>query len=179
MDKNTTLRLKKIDTVKNKPFKNLQQFYEFEFSLITKTNTDKQGQYDPCALESAWSKKGYDIYLLYTHKLPVGFAVVNLSSMSSNDTSVKDIAEFFVMPLYRKKHYGKWMAFEIFKKYPGKWEVRELAQATTARSFWVNTIDEFTKGKYKENKIFDSHWQEHVFIQQFTCLPKNMEDKTI
>lgn len=166
MVKNNLL-LRKIDNIQNTAFKNLQQLYEFEFSPITGNETDREGYYSQQKLEKMWSKNGYDLYIMYKDEIPIGFAVVNLSSMVDGDKHTRDIAEFFIMPLYRHKGYGKWMAFQLFDIYQGKWEVRELESAPEAYKFWTAVIKKYTKNNYNEFKIYDEHWSENVFVQQF------------
>jgi predicted acetyltransferase len=165
--KGNNLILRKIKTIRDTAFKNLQQLYEFEFSPITGNETDSTGCYSQKKLEKMWSENGYDLYVMYKDKIPVGFTVVNLSSMLNGDKETRDIAEFFVMPLYRRKGYGKWMVFRIFDMYKGKWEIRELESAKAAYKFWTSTIKEFTNDNYKELKNYDEHWHEYLFVQQF------------
>lgn len=122
------------------PFVHLQQLYEFEFSAFTKYKIDKFGLYDQQKLCEHWSEHGVDIYLAYRNNLPIGFAVVNLSSLISGDLNTRDVAEFFVMPEERMNQVGKWLACEIFSKYVGNWEVRQLKGLESAHSFWLRPL---------------------------------------
>ena len=107
------LRLEKNNDRAAAPFVHLQQLYEFEFSPITKYEINEAGLYQQESLCEHWSKHGVDIYVAFKNKTPIGFAVVNLSSMISDDTDTRDIAEFFIMPSERANQIGKWMAYEI------------------------------------------------------------------
>ncbi len=153
------LTLQKIDKHQSEPFLNLQQLYEFEFSPLTGYELEANGRYNPELPQSFWSKAGVEIYVLHHKQLPIGFTVVNLSGMIDNDTNKKDIAEFFVMPSFRRQGVGEWMASRIFKLYPGKWEVRQLADLEGGKKFWQRVINKFTAGEFKEVTIANKDWQ--------------------
>lgn len=60
----------------------------------------------------------------------------------------KSIAEFLIMPKYRRHHIGKKVAYEIFDKSKGNWEVQPMENNPIAYSFWKNVINEYTNGNY-------------------------------
>lgn len=164
------LSLVKNNDYRAKPFVNLQQLYEFEFSPITGSVTNEDGLFDTKEIMSHWSESGSDIYILnrekdleeapYFEKKPIGFAVVNKSSMITADKDTRDIAEFFVLPEARKEKdlkAGTWMAHEVFKLYPGKWEVRQLP-GLEAKFFWIKAIDSFTRGTYESIEMNNDKW---------------------
>lgn len=155
----------KITDYNNIPFKNLQQLYEFEFSLITGYLTNENGLYEQETLISHWSKK-YDIYLLYNDKRPIGFTVVNLESLISHTEDTRDIAEFFILPDMRKNGIGKWFIKEIFKMYPGKWEIRQLP-GLQVKDFWLKVIEDFTNNNYISLEMQNNAWTGS--IQKFLC----------
>lgn len=146
----------KINDYNNIPFKNLQQLYEFEFSLITGYLTNEEGLYEQKTLVSHWSKK-HDIYLLYNDKRPIGFSVVNLESLISYTNDTRDIAEFFILPDMRKNGIGSWFAIQIFKTYPGKWEIRQLPELKV-KNFWLKIIQEFTNNNYLSLDMNNKIW---------------------
>ena len=78
--------------------------------------------------------------------------------MISGDLKTRDIAEFFIMPLYRKNRYGMGLAKRIFSLYKGKWEVRQLKQLDNARKFWLSVIKSYTSGDFIETVMDDEKW---------------------
>ena len=48
----------------------------------------------------------------------------------------KTIAEFLIMPKYRRHHIGKKVAYDIFEKFKGDWEVQPMENNPIAYSFW-------------------------------------------
>lgn len=72
----------------------------------------------------------------------LGFTMVNSYMQKFEDGH--SIAEYLVIPKYRRNKIGKRIAFEIFDKYPGNWEVKPCYNSKKAYLFWKNTIEEYT-----------------------------------
>jgi predicted acetyltransferase len=146
-------------------FDHLLQLYEYEFSDITKLEVNRQGLYSTPELKENLAKRNSQACLLRFKKKWAGLAVVNLKSYLNEDPQVRDIAEFFVMKIYRHHHLGQKMAFELFKHFPGKWEVRQLPAAKEARDFWLKIIDRFTHHHFTDQSMKEARWT--GFIQSF------------
>ena len=54
------------------------------------------------------------------------------------------IAEFMVIPKYRRNKIGKKVAFMCFDLYQGDWEVSPSKGDEIAYNFWKTVIDEYT-----------------------------------
>lgn len=87
-----------------------------------------------------------------TNKI-LGFAMVNTYvQVFENGHS---IAEFMVIPKYRKNNIGKKVAFELFDRYRGNWEVSPSYNSCSALFFWNKVIKDYTSSNYKfENDLF-------------------------
>ena len=125
------------------------QDYEAEFSAITRKEPDAEGRF---ALEASWESPNSGFYLFVDGK-PTGFAI-----RDEMPERVSDIAEFYILPCYRNKGFGKLWAFAIFDQFPGPWQVRQVPTAINAIAFWRTTIGEYTNGHYTEDQTNDSHW---------------------
>ena len=87
-----------------------------------------------------------------TDKL-LGFAMINEYLQKFKEGH--SIAEYLVIPKYRRNRIGKKIAFEIFDKFPGNWEVRPSYNSEKAYLFWKKTIEEYTNNNCKfEDGIF-------------------------
>lgn len=84
-----------------------------------------------------------------TNKL-IGFVMIN-TYMQKCDNG-HSIAEFLVIPKYRRCKIGKRVAFECFNMYKGIWEVSPSCNSESAYLFWKKVIDEYTNG---ENEFVD------------------------
>lgn len=72
----------------------------------------------------------------------MGFAMVN-TYMQIFDNG-HSIAEYMVIPKYRRNKIGKKVAIELFDKYKENWEVKPSFNSKKAYSFWKNVIEDYT-----------------------------------
>jgi predicted acetyltransferase len=128
------------------------QDYEAEFSAITKKEPNAEGRF---ALEADWRKPNHGFYWFGKEK-PIGFVITTEVDGRS------DIAEFYILPCYRRTGLGKRLAFAVFDRFPGPWQVRQIPTAEEAIAFWRATISEYTEGNYTEDRVKDSHWGEVI-----------------
>ena len=97
-------------------------------------------------------------YFIKSDNKYLGMVMINENLKFNNKG--KCIAEFLIMPKYRRNHIGKNVAYDIFEKFKGDWEVQPMESNPIAYSFWKNIINEYTKGKY----IIKNDGIEDVFI---------------
>ena len=54
-----------------------------------------------------------------------------------------------VLPKYRRNHIGKKVAYDIFNKFKGIWEIEPMENNPIAYKFWKKTIEEYTNNNYE------------------------------
>ena len=87
-----------------------------------------------------------------SHKL-LGFCMIN--DHVEVFEKGHSIAEYLIIPKYRRNKIGKKVAFEIFDRFKGNWEVKPSYQSEKAYKFWENVISEYTKNNFEiTNEIF-------------------------
>jgi len=138
-------------------FEYLTQDYEEEFSPLTGKQKQADGKY---AIDVHWNFPLNDGFYWKEHGKIIGFVIKDTVEEYS------DIGEFYVIPSYRRSGAGRRMAFAIFDLYPGKWQVRQIQGANTAKNFWRNVINQYTKGNYSELILDDPVWGKTT-CQQF------------
>ncbi len=80
------------------------------------------------------------------------------------------IAEFFVMRKYRRRGVGARVAAEVFRRFPGRWEVSPVAANAAAQSFRRAAVGRYTVGRYSlETFVIGDGWRGPV--QVFTSGP--------
>jgi len=70
----------------------------------------------------------------------VGFALAQRGSPATDDPSVLDVAEFFVLRRFRDQGVGCAAAHAMWKLLPGTWTVRVSPRHARALAFWQATI---------------------------------------
>lgn len=146
-------------------YKNLYQAYAAEFSKIVQDKPDKDG------LFKIYPEVKGDVsgFILYIDGLPAAFTAIIDKSMGQYE-----VADFYVLPYFRKNKVGKQLIFEIFTLFGGSWEIKQVNGADHAVKFWRDVITEYTNGNFMEDRYQDKVWGE-VTRQQFshqTILPK-------
>jgi predicted acetyltransferase len=129
-------------------FDELVQVYEHEFSSITGKQRNQNGKYD---LDVDWHAPNIGYYWQEDSNI-VGFCIID----SVDD--IFDVGEFYVVPAYRKNKIGQNMAFAVFNQHPGSWQVRQIANAESAKQFWRRVINDYTSVDYSESQIEDPTW---------------------
>jgi predicted acetyltransferase len=123
-----------------------------EYSLYEESLNDGNEMNDEAIFEYKYFDKYFtdndrDAFFIRekdTNKL-IGFVMIN-TYMQKNDNG-HSIAEFMVIPKYRRCKIGKRVAFECFNMYKGIWEVSPSYNSKSAYLFWKKVIDEYTNGK--------------------------------
>lgn len=57
----------------------------------------------------------------------------------------------FKAPLY--------VAWEIFSRFRGRWEVRQVMENVAATAFWRSVIGQYTSGAFEETLFDDERWR--------------------
>ena len=130
--------------------------YDGSFYIDNEINTD-------CIFEYNWFDKYFtdkdrNAYFIKEGSNYLGMVLVN-ENLKFNKKG-KSIAEFLIMPRYRRNHIGKKVAYDIFEMFRGNWEVQPMQNNPIAYSFWKNIISEYTSGNY----IIKNDGVEDVFI---------------
>ena len=64
----------------------------------------------------------------------------------------KSIAEFLILPTYRRNHLGKKVAFMVFDKYNVDIEIEPMENNEVAYKFWKRVVEDYTNGNYEVKK---------------------------
>lgn len=84
-----------------------------------------------------------------------GFAIVD--KKGSRPETDFNIAEFFVLRIYKGHGIGKYIAHLCFDKFKGNWEVMVMPGNEGAYHFWKATIKSYTNSSFTEETIKVSH----------------------
>jgi predicted acetyltransferase len=107
---------------------------------------------EDCLFEYGWFDNYFtdddrDAYFIKNGDKYLGMVMVN-ENLKFNEEG-KCIAEFLIMPRFRRHHIGKKVAYDVFEMFKGDWEVQPMENNPTAYAFWKNIINEYTNGNYR------------------------------
>ena len=138
--------IKVKDNEKDKLYR-LLQFALYDGSQYIDNETNEE-----CIFEYKWFNNYFidddrEAYFIKDGNKYLGMVLVNENLKFNNNG--KCIAEFLIMPRYRRNHIGKKVAYDIFEMFKGDWEVQPMNNNPIAYSFWKNIINEYTSSNYE------------------------------
>lgn len=104
-------------------------------------------------LDSYWSEPDRAAFYIVHEGQIAGFVLINSWVVLKDFNADKSIADFYIKPEFRLINAGKEAAFKIFKKYEGKWEVKQNKENIGAVRFWRKVIKAFTGGEFSEVSV--------------------------
>jgi predicted acetyltransferase len=124
---------------------NLFQLYAHDFSEFLDVHLQADGRFGGYKnLSLYWREAGRHPFLVWVDGKLGGFVLVKKGSEISGDKNVWDMAEFFVIRAYRRRGVGTQVAHEVWRRFPGQWEVRVMGANVSAQRFWERAISGFT-----------------------------------
>ena len=111
----------------------LLEFQGYEHSRFDGADLDGHGRFGYRYLDHYWTEPGRHPYLITAGGAVAGMALVREGPPHS-------MAEFLVMPRYRRSGIGARAARLLFKAFPGRWQIGEVAGNDDAVAFWRAVI---------------------------------------
>lgn len=145
---------------------NLLELYAHDFSEFIDLQLQPDGRFGYPGLSRYWREDGCVPLLVRVDGQLAGCVLIAKGSRISADPQVWDMAEFFIARGYRRRGLGAAVAHEIWRRFPGAWEVRVLEGNQRAQAFWEAAIDAFTSSTATKRIIalHDKRWQVFSFV---------------
>ena len=138
---------------------NLLELYLHDFSEFRDLELEPDGTFGYRRLSLYWSESGRHPFLVWVEGKLAGFILVKRGSEVSGDETAWDVAEFFVLRGYRRRGIGTQIALEVWRRFPGQWEVRVMESNVSARDFWAHAISILTGEAIKPVRVEkDGEW---------------------
>ena len=123
---------------------NLLQLYAHDFSEFHEVDLAEDGRFVYTELPLYWSDPDRHPFLIKVEDKLAGFVLVKRASDLSGNKKVWDMTEFFVTRGYRRRGIGTQIAHDLWRQFPGTWEVRVMQSNVAGHKFWVRAIANFT-----------------------------------
>lgn len=125
-----------------------------EYSLYEESETDgnepnERGEFVYRYFDSYFTDDDRYAFLIReeeTNKL-LGFVMIN--SYVRHIDNGHSIAEYLILPKYRRNKIGKRVAYEVIDMFPGFWEIKPSLGNERAYLFWENVVNSYTDGDYE------------------------------
>lgn len=149
---------------------NLLELYIHDLSAIfPNVELGADGRFGYPKLPLYWSEPERRFpFLISCDGRVAGFALATLGSPASDDPSVYDVAEFFVLRRYRRHDVGRHAALLLWATLPGRWTVRVSEGNPGALAFWTRIVADFTSGAVTESRKDGSPhaWRVYAFASK-------------
>ncbi|HEX8293404.1 MAG TPA: GNAT family N-acetyltransferase [Pyrinomonadaceae bacterium] len=122
---------------------NLLELYAHDFSEFVDLKLGPDGRFGYEHLPLYWEEPGRHPFLIQAGGQLAGFVLVRRGSEISRDAGAWDVAEFFVARGFRRLGVGTKAAHELWRKFPGRWEVRVMERNRKAKAFWERAVKDF------------------------------------
>ena len=128
----------------------LFELYVYDFSEMLGLDVEDDGRFRAPPLDAYWTDPRCHAFLIRVDARLAGFALVQERSRLTGDEAVRDVAELFVMRRYRRRGVGEHVAWWLFDRFRGPWEVRQKAENVAATAFWRQVIGRYTRRRRGE-----------------------------
>ncbi|WP_223280083.1 GNAT family N-acetyltransferase [Nostoc sp. PA-18-2419] len=145
-------------SIDDKPLiQQMMELYQYDFSEFENQDLNEHGYFGYPYLDYYWIEGDRYPFIVRVGGKLAGFVLVNQFTYIPD--SQYSMAEFFILRKYRQQGIGKLVAYQVFDRFCGKWEIYQINTNTVAQKFWRSVIAEYTTGKFREIAINDSHRQ--------------------
>jgi predicted acetyltransferase len=133
---------------------NLLELYAYDFSEFVDVDLKADGKFS-CfpGLSAYWCEPDRYPFLTRVDGNLAGLVLLKRGSEFSGREAVWDMDEFFVVRRYRRRGIGTQMAHEVWRRFPGAWEIRVMEENAKACEFWDRAISQFTGEAVRPVKV--------------------------
>jgi predicted acetyltransferase len=144
---------------------NLLELYAHDFSEFQPLDIGPDGRFGYKSLPLYWSESNRHPFLIRFDGKLAGLALVKRGSEISDNQEVWDMAQFFVLRGCRRQRIGTLAAQEVWRRFPGLWEVRVMQSNPSAAFFWKRAISDFIRESIQPVRIEKDgrSWQLYSF----------------
>lgn len=149
------IELEPVSRWRQATLRNLWQFYLYEFSRFMEWIIPEDGRFAEDDLDGCWTDPKRQPFFIRVDGLLAGFAVIDERPESplTGARGVRELTELFVMPAYRRGGVGEKAAAMLFDRFPGRWELRVVAENVEALPFWRKVVGRYTGGRFEERAV--------------------------
>jgi len=132
----------------------LLELCQHDYSEFNGEDVDEHGLFGYPYLDHYWTDSGRYAFLVRMSGKLAGFVLV-CERYPCDGGLFYSMAEFFILRKYRCQGIGQSVAFMVFDRYPGVWQVSQEKTNLPAQAFWQKVIQRYTKGDFKEIQLPD------------------------
>jgi predicted acetyltransferase len=129
----------------------MMELFRHDLSEFEDIDLNEHGYFGYPYLDYYWVEPERYPFIVRVDRKLAGFVLVNQHTHFPN--SQYSVAEFFILRKYRRRGIGRQIAFDLFDRFPGRWEISKLQTNVTALRFWREVIDSYLPENYTETVL--------------------------
>jgi predicted acetyltransferase len=142
--------LEEVDPKASLALRNLWQLYRHDLSEYRNMLPDVDGKFHARQLDAYADDSDRTCLIVQHDNLPIGFVLgVGLHSQ------VRSIGEFFIVRGLRRQGIGRQVARDVFRRFPGPFEVAFQEENPGAARFRRHVADHVAPGRWTEERRQD------------------------
>lgn len=142
---------------------NLLELYAHDFSEFHPVELGPDGRFGYGNLSKYWRERDHHPFLLRVDGKLAGLVLVKKEADVSGREAAWDVVEFFVVRGLRRRGVGKLAAWEVWMRFPGRWQVRVMESNQAALKFWKGAIAEFAGETMASARVEKNGAVWHIF----------------
>lgn len=132
------------------PLVNMVKLYCHEWSAYNGIDMDERGEFEfERQVPKFFGKERHYAFFIRVEGRLAGFALVDDDFDFAADAD-HAVSEFFVLNKYRRLGVGGIAAKEVFRRLPGKWEIKTHPANTASIAFWESVVRETAGSSYRK-----------------------------
>ena len=126
--------------------------------------------YESCDVKRYFEDKDRYAFLIKVGNELAGFSLIHKNGISP--TTYWNMGEFYIIAKYQNQGVGKKAAHQIWRQFPGHWEVTVIPENTPALAFWRRSISNFTDKQYTEEikNVYPNTHQPNRYVLSFKSI---------
>jgi predicted acetyltransferase len=142
---------------------NLFELYSYDFCEFVDLEIGPDGRFRDGDLDIYWTEPARHPLLVYVDSRLAGFALIDGLPRESPYVMVWDVAEFFILRGYRRTGIGTQVAHQVWKRFPGRWQVRVIVSNEPAYRFWHHAIKSFAGQEIGSTRVKQGGRDRYLF----------------
>ncbi len=139
------LRLAPVLPEEQETLRELLEKYLYEFSQYTGEDVGPDGRFGYPWLAAYGSDPTRNAFFVRKEGALAGFVLLNRHSELGRPID-HAVAEFCILPKYRRQGVGTWTVSQVFARFPGLWEIKYHPGNTASQLFWQKAAAEHASG---------------------------------
>ncbi len=162
--KDMKVELVEVKETEKSVLRQLMELYAYDFSEFDDEDVNEHGYFGYTYFDYYWTEDSRHPFFIKVDGKFAGFVLISDYAYILKIGEAKSVTEFFVMRKYRRKGIGKSIAFDIFNRFPGKWEVIQHSENEPSKVFWEAVVAEYTSGDFIKKSVKTEDWDGQALI---------------